>query len=332
MRQIHGDPPRDRAVLRAGVISLIAGTAIMGAKFSAWYLTGSSALLADAAESVVNVAAAALMTLSVVVAARPADADHPYGHGKAEFLSAAVEGTLILLAAAVIVVEGIRKLVVGVELEQVGTGMVIAGAAGIGNLLLGLYLVRVGRQARSSALEADGHHVLSDVWTTAGTVLALLAIRVTGFSILDPLVALLVGAHILRTGWKVMRQALGGLLDEADFELLEEMARHLESIRRPEWVEIHQLRAWSSGATGHVDLHLVLPRYFSVENAHKLADELEARVLEGLPGPGDVVVHIDPCLPSHCQSCAMKECPVRSKPLEEPLPLTVETLTRRGTV
>ena len=321
-----------RGAVRAGIVSLVAGTAILSAKFAAWAVTGSTAILADAAESVVNVVAAVLVTAGVVVAARPADADHPYGHGKVEFLSAAAEGGMILVAAILIVVQALRDLVSDPEVHRISAGILIAGGAGLGNLVLGLYLLRVGRRERSAALTADGVHVLTDVATTVGAIVALFAVQATGFAILDPLAALAIGAHILWAGWKVVRRAVGGLLDEADFDLLQSIASRLELARRSDWVEVHQLRAWSSGATTHLDLHLVVPRYLSVEDAHLLADDFEAKLLEEVPGPADAIVHIDPCTPRQCIACSVERCPVRSEPLKEPFAFTVQSLTRAGTI
>jgi cation diffusion facilitator family transporter len=321
-----------RIALRAAIISLVGGAAILGVKLLAWFLTGSTAVLADAAEQVVNVVASTMVVWSVAVASRPPDADHPYGHGKAEFLSAGVEGGMIFIAGTFILIEAIRQIVIGPHLQRVGTGILVSGVGGVANLALGLYLVRVGRRERSSAVEADGVHCLSDVWITVGSVAALVGVRFTGFVYLDPLVALAVSVHILRMGSKVVRRAMAGLLNEADFSLLESISGHLEKIRRPQWVEIHQLRTWSSSWVNHVDLHLTVPRYFSIAEAHWEADELEAELLQAVAGPGDVVVHIDPCLPDHCSGCTVSECPVRGEPLEERLAFSVEKLTRAGTI
>ncbi len=318
--------------LRAGIISLVGGAAILGVKLVAWFVTGSTAVLADAAEQAVNVVASMLVVFSVAIASRPPDADHPYGHGKAEFLSAAVEGGMIVVAGTFILIAAIRQIVIGPELHRVGMGILIAGVGGVANLVLGLYLVRVGRRERSSAVEADGVHCLSDVWITVGSVAALVGVRFSGWVYLDPLVAIAVSLHILRIGSKVVRRALAGLLDEADFHLLDWIAEHLERIRRPEWVEIHQLRTWSSGWVSHVDLHLTVPRYFSIAEAHQEADALEAEVLQAITGTGDVVVHIDPCLPNQCSGCTVSECPVRGEALEERLAFSVENLTRAGTI
>ncbi len=321
-----------KTAVRAGVISMVAGTLIMLAKFVAWAVTGSSAIFADAAESIVNVIAAAIATFSVAVAARPADADHPYGHGKAESLSAAVEGALIIVAATIIIVQSFREIIVGPSVQQIGFGLAVAGAAGLANLLLGLYLVGVGRREGSEAIGADGQHVMTDVVTTVGTLIALALVKLTGIQMLDPLAALAVAANILWTGSRVIRRALSSLLDEADFQLLERLAKRLESVRRSEWVEIHQLRAWASGSFQHLDFHLIVPRYLSIEEAHNLGDELEKHVIDLVGGDGEAVVHLDPCTPRHCCACTMSTCPIRSAPLETPFRFEVETLTERGII
>jgi len=321
-----------RTAVNAGIVSLVAGVAIMSAKFLAWWVTGSSAIFADAAESIVNVIAAAMATYSVIVSARPPDHDHPYGRGKAESVSAGVEGALILVAAAAIIVHAGSELIRGPELERLGVGILVAGGAGLGNLALALYLVRVGRRVRSEALVADGMHVLTDVVTTVGTIAALVVVKLTGIALFDPLVALLVAANILRTGWRVVRRALGKILDEADFELLSQISSHLEAERRPEWVEVHQLRSWSSGTLLHLDVHLMLPRYLSIEEGHRIGDEFEADVARILPERSEAVVHLDPCTPQQCSACAMAACPIRSEALDAPFRFTVETITRAGVI
>jgi cation diffusion facilitator family transporter len=321
-----------RPAVRAGVIALVAGLLIMAAKFAAWWVTGSSAIFADAAESIVNVIAAAVATYSVAVAARPPDQDHPYGHGKAESLSAAIEGTLILVAAAAIALRATTELVRGPELERLGLGIAVAGTAGVANLLLGLYLIHVGHRTGSEAISADGAHVLTDVVTTAGTVLALVAVQLTGIVLLDPLVALLVAANVLRTGWRVIRRALASLLDEADFELIARIGGRLEVERRPEWVEVHQLRTWSAGDRIHVDVHLTLPRYLSIEDGHRVADEFETVLKRSIEGKSEPIVHVDPCRDVQCSRCPVPSCPVRSAPLDTPFNFDATSITLPGRV
>jgi cation diffusion facilitator family transporter len=333
---MHGEPAPvssgSNAALRAGWISLVAGVAIMLAKFVAAAVTGSTAIFADAAESIVNVIAAAMATYSVAVAARPADEDHPYGHGKAETVSAAVEGALIVVAATVIALQAVLDIIEGPGVQQIGFGIAASGVAGLANLGLGVYLLRVGRRESSEAIEADGLHIMTDVVTTAGTIVALVLVQLTGWMLLDPIAALLVAANILRTGSRVIRQALRGLLDEADFSLLQQIGEHLAAVRRPEWVEIHQLRSWASGTFQHIDLHLIVPRYLSIEEAHRLGDQLEGHLVEFSGGAAESVVHLDPCTPRHCSACTMPSCPVRGTPLTTPFPFDVESLTRRGII
>jgi cation diffusion facilitator family transporter len=328
--QAHGAPIASS--LRAGVVSLVVGSSILALKLLAWLLTGSTALLADAAESVVNVFAAAILTYSLSVSARPPDANHPYGHGKAEALSALVEGALVMIAGLGIVAEAIRRIYLGPELQNLGLGIAVSAVAGLANLALGAYLLAQGRRHRSEALHADGVHVLTDTVTTAAGIAALLVVAGTGWPLLDPLVGLAVAGNVLWAGWRVIRRSLTGLLDEADFDLLVQLGEEFERHRVPEWCEIHQLRAWAAGSTQHVDLHLVVPRYLSLDAAHGVADHLEQVILSRIHEDGDAVIHIDPCRPVHCPRCTVDPCPVRSSPLEKPASFEVRSLTRPGVV
>ena len=323
-------PSRSVVALKAGLLSLAVGALILGVKLAAWLATGSSALLADALESIVNVVAAGMVAYTVMVAARPADRDHPYGHGKAEFLSAATEGALILLAATAIVAESVRKLIVGVALERPGAGVLLATLGAAGNLALGVYLVRTGRAIGSDAIEADGRHVLADVRTTAGSVGALLSAQLTGWLWLDPAVALVVAANIVRTGWQVVRRALAGLLDEADFDLIAEVGKVLERERRRDWIDIHELRTRRSGRFRHIDLHLVAPRYYTIDQAHAAAEDLEKALRPLVGEEGGVVVHVDPCRPWQCAGCEVEPCAVRSEAHDRHRAFDVPTLTRSG--
>lgn len=318
--------------VRAGLVSLVAGIAIFAAKLAAYLYTGSMALLADAVESTVNVVAAGVLTYSVAAARRPPDSSHPYGHGKAEPLSAMAEGALISGAALFIAVEAVRRILVGAPLEHTATGMVIAGAAGLANLTLGLYLLGVGYRERSEALRADGVHVLTDTITTAASIGALIAVGLTGAPWIDPVVALALGANLLWAGWVIVRRALMGLLDEADFDLLTRLAERLEAARRPEWCDIHQLRSRIAGDRQHLDLHLVVPRYLSMEDAHRIGDALELEIAKVSEGEADFVVHLDPCRPLHCAGCTMPDCPIRSTPLGKPAAFSVAHLTEAGPI
>lgn len=317
-----------RVRLRAGVLALVGGIAVLAAKLLAWRLTGSAAVLSDALESFVNVAAGALLLYSLWVSAQPADRNHPYGHGKVEFFSAGVEGTLIAVAALGIVFTAVRALILGPELRRLDTGLLLVSAATGVNALLGAYLIRVGRRQHSLALVADGRHLLTDVWTSVGVIFGLLLVRVTGVVVLDPLVALAVAVQILVTGWRLVRQAVGGLMDEADPGALGRMVEALREQREPHWIDAHSLRAWRSGPVEHVDLHLVVPRYFDVDRLHAIDQQIEDVLIGATGRPGEAIVHFDPCRPRHCGGCAVEPCPVRSAPLVAQRPITLDRATR----
>ena len=314
--------------LRAGKIAFAGSIAILGAKLAAWALTGSAAVLSDALESFVNVAAGAILLASLRFAAQPADRNHPYGHGKVEFFSAGVEATLIGVAALLICNEAVRAIRAGSQLRELDLGLILLSAATAGNLAIGAYLIRVGRRASSLALVADGRHLMTDVATSVGVLVGLFLVRVTGIALLDPLVALAVAGHILFVAFRLAREAVRGLMDEAEPDLLGEMVAALERDRKPWYIDSHSLRAWRSGAIEHVDLHLVVPRYYDADRLHDVADEVEGALLGASGRPGEAIVHFDPCRPRHCPGCAMEACPVRAAPFGVRRPLTLERATR----
>jgi cation diffusion facilitator family transporter len=316
------------ARLAAGRLALAVGALVFAGKVVAWIVTGSVAVFSDAMESIVNVVAALLLVWSLRMAAQPADRDHPYGHGKAEFLSAAVEGSLIVVAAVLIAIQAVRELVMGGVPERIDAGLALVAGASLLNGALGLHLVRVGRRTGSLALVADGRHVLTDVWTSGAVIAGLLAVEFTGRAWLDPAVALAVAANIVREGWRLVKPAVSGLMDEADVALLERLAGALEVERPPEWIDVHGLRAWRAGAELHADLHLVVPRYFDAERLHRLTEQIEARLQGAAAVPTEAVVHFDPCRPHECPRCAMPECPVRAAPFVARRPLTLGRATR----
>ena len=318
----------DNAARNAGRVSLVVGVALLGVKAAAAVASGSLAVWSDAAESLVNVAAALFLIFALRVAARPADADHPYGHGKVESFSAGAEGALIFLVALVVIVQAVRDLVAGPELRNLDAGLVLVLAAGFANGALGIYLLRVARECGSEALEADARHVQADAWTSAGVVAGLAAVRLTGWTALDPIVAVAVAVHLLRQGAKIVRRAADNLMDAASPKLLEQSARRLSEARADSWIDIHDLRAWRSGAALHADLHAVVPRYYNAEQLHDIHEKVKDALLADARA-GGAVVHFDPCRPSHCASCAMRECPVRGAAFVSRPPLTAASVAAR---
>jgi cation diffusion facilitator family transporter len=314
--------PRPHTAIAATAVAV--AIALLVVKFWAYALTGSQAIFSDALESIVNVVTGAIALGVVAYAGQPADRDHPFGHGKIEFFSAAFEGGLIFCAALVILWQAGEALVAGVTPRQLDLGLVLTGFAGVANGALGLFLVRYGRRHHSAALEADGHHLLSDWWTSVGVIVGLLAVRVTGFAWLDPLAAAIVALLLLRTGWRLVRRATGGLLDEEDPELLRQLVQVLGPRVRDGVIRLHHLRAIRSGHFRHISAHLVVPEFWTVERAHDTAEALAASVLAELPGEAHIDFHADPCERAYCAMCDLEACSVRQQPFAGVRPLTVE--------
>ena len=313
-----------RIRLRAGLISLTVAVLMLAAKYQAYRMTASTAVLSDALESIVNVVAAVFALGGLVFAGRPADRNHPYGHGKIEFFSAAFEGGLIAFASVVIVYEAVRILFAGSEVRQISTGVLIVLATGLVNLVLGWYLVRTGRGYNSLTLVADGKHVIADFWTSAGVVVGLLLVQLTGLAWLDPLVALLVALSLMWTGFKLVRHAAGGLLDEEDPILLSRVLNALQAYVGHGVIRVHHLRAIRSGRFHHLEAHLVVPEFWSVDKAHGVSEDVAARVIQDLGVEGEMVFHTDPCHRIYCATCDLEDCPIRREPFLGATPLTLE--------
>ncbi|MAF13123.1 cation transporter [Candidatus Poribacteria bacterium] len=313
-----------RARVRAIRLSVAVGVVMLATKVTAYYLTGSAAIASDAIESVVHVVATVFALYSVVKSTQPPDPLHPYGHGKIEFFSAGFEGGLIILAACAIVAQVARALASGAPPNRLGVGILLTLAAGTVNLVLGVYLVRAGRTTASVTVEADGRHVLTDSYTSLGVVVGLMLVRLTGWSVLDPLVAAAVALNILITGGRLVRQSVGGLMDEAEEDILAAILAVIHTTRAPEWIDIHHLRSWRSGDRRYVDLHLTVPRYWDIDRAHVAHRDVEAAVLEHIEAEGDVIVHMDPCNANCCCFCDVEACDVRSEPRRVDHPWTIE--------
>jgi cation diffusion facilitator family transporter len=328
MASLMPDDPAQAKRL-AACVSLAGGIGVLLLKLGGYFVSGSTAILSDALESWVNVTAAGLMLFSISLAARPADRTHPYGHGKAELFSAALEGALVTAAAVLIVLEAGRALWAGgPQLRALATGGSLVVAASALNAALAGYVISIGRRTRSLALVADGQHLLSDVLTSAGVLAGVFAARATGWLWVDPVIALGVAVYLLRTGMLVLRRAAAGLMDEADEATLGRIAEALEESRAPSWVDVHSLRAWRSGDVHHLDLHLVVPRFLTADQLHALGDELQTAALERAGLQGEAIVHFDPCRSRHCSGCPFEPCPVRARPFVKRERLSLERVLR----
>jgi len=297
---------------RAALISLFVGIGMFVAKISAYFITGSIAIFSDAAESVVHVAATSMALFSIILSSKPADETHLYGHGNVEYFSAGIEGMLIIIAAIIIIYEAVLNLISGSELQSLNTGVLFISGAGIINLVLGYYLVRTGKKTNSLTLVADGKHVLTDAVTSIGVIIGIILVIVTDYFLLDPLVAIIVALNIVYTGYKLIRESVGGLMLETDPAVLQKISDVLISLKKDYWIDLHELRYWKSGDTIFMDFHLVLPYYFTIEQSHKEEKRIDEELEKAFPG-SQIKIHFDYCNFNLCKYCGYKPCDVRKE-------------------
>jgi cation diffusion facilitator family transporter len=275
-------------------LSIVAAIATIGLKTFAWWLTGSVGLLSDALESLINLAAAILALYMLRLAATPPDEDYPYGFSKAEYLSAGAEGALIVLAAAGILFAAIPRLIEPRELDTPGLGLTLTVVASAINLAVALVLMRAGKANHSITLEADGQHLMTDVWTSAGVIVGVGAVYATGWLRLDPLVALAVAVHVVWTGIGLMRRSLSGLLDAAILPAdQQEITKLFAEYAKRYGMTFHALRTRRSGARRFITFHMLVPDRWTVSQAHHLSEEIEARIRSMVPN-ASISTHIEP--------------------------------------
>jgi len=275
-------------------LSLAIGFFMLVGKSYAYAITGSAAILSDAAESVVHVFAVGFASFSLWLSQRPPDVSHPYGHEKIGFFSAGIEGTLIVLAAAYIVYAAIEKWLAGLSLQNLSTGTFYVVGAALVNSVLGGYLVWKGKRTGSLILLANGKHVFTDVWTSVGVVGGLILTMVTGWLPFDPIVAILAAANIVWSGGQMIRRSVGGLMDEGDKELEGSISQVLNEETRLRGIAYHQLRYRNTGTSLWVEVHLLFPNNISLETAHNQASDLEAAMLKKLPVSLKITTHLEP--------------------------------------
>jgi len=281
------------SLTRFAWLSIAAALATMALKALAWWITGSVGLLSDAMESLVNLAGALMALAMLTVAARPPEEDHPHGHGKAEYFSAGVEGALIVVAAVAIAVAAVDRLLDPRPLEQVGIGLAVSVVASLVNLGVALVLLRAARAHRSATLQANAHHLLTDVWTSAGVLVGVIAVAFTGWLVLDPLIAIAVAVNIVVTGTRILRDSVAGLMDTALPASEQKMLRELLDGYAADGIEYHALRTRQAGARRFVSLHVLVPPEWSVQRGHDLLERIEADIRRALP-PVTVDTHLEP--------------------------------------
>jgi cation diffusion facilitator family transporter len=297
-------------------------------KFIAYYITHSVAILSDALESIVNVAAGFIGLYSLYVSAKPRDKDHPYGHGKAEFISAAIEGTMIGTAGLLILYKAIQHLNSPVALQKIDYGMLLVAATAVVNFIMGYVCLRVGKKNNSPALIASGRHLQTDTYSTIGVLAGLALLYITNFIWIDSAVAIIFGSIIVFTGYKIVRRSIAGIMDEADTALLKRFVSLLDANRKENWVDMHNLRVIKYGSVLHVDCHLTVPWYLNINEAHAEIDKLASLIRNEFGESLELFVHTDGCLYSQCSLCLKNDCPVRKHNFEKRIQWTLENISQ----
>ncbi|MBA4251727.1 MAG: hypothetical protein C0425_10430 [Chlorobiaceae bacterium] len=297
---------------KAAFLSLYVGLGMLVAKIGAYLLTGSAAIFSDAIESVVHIFATSMALFSIFVSSKPADDTHPYGHSNVEYFSAGIEGLLIFVAALGIIYYGINDLIWGKDLHQLDIGLIIISSAAAVNLGLGFYLIRAGKKYNSIALVANGKHVLTDSYTSFGVLIGVLLVFLTGINIIDPIFAILVGLNIIYTAVKLVRESVGGLMLEQDKELLENLVTKLNEMKKPYWIDLHELRFWKSGDKVFIDFHLILPYYFTIRESHEEETFITKELMEVHPN-AQLKIHFDYCIDELCKYCDYQDCNYRKE-------------------
>lgn len=294
----------------------------------AWYLTNSVAILTDALESIVNIAAGLIGVYSLFISAKPKDEDHPYGHGKAEFISAAVEGTLIIVAGVLIIYKATMSLIIPHKIQKLDYGIFLVAATALINFVSGTICLNIGRRNNSLALIASGKHLRTDTWSTLGIIVGLILLYLTELLWLDSAVAIIFSLFIIYTGYKIIRSSIAGIMDEADIELLNKLVALLNANRKENWIDLHNLRVIKYGGTLHIDCHLTVPWYLNVREAHDEIEALATLVQNEFGETVELFVHSDDCREFSCRICYKKDCLVRLNEFENRVEWTIANIIK----
>jgi len=295
---------------QAAALSIASNSFLIILKIVAGVITGSVSILAEAIHSLLDLLAAIIAFVAVRVSDKPPDERHPFGHGKVENISGVIEASLIFIAAGLIIYEAIKKIVTGVEVELLGLGICVMAVSMVVNMLVSRKLLKVSRATDSIALEADARHLTTDVWTSAGVLAGLVAVNLTGATILDPIIAILVALLIIKAAYDVLKKAFGGLIDTSLPKEEESSIKSCISHHGKSLVGFHKLRTRKSGSWRFIDLHLVMPKGTILDETHQVCDCLESELKEKFPRTS-ITIHVEPC-DMECGKCPMENCPQRT--------------------
>lgn len=308
----------------------IIGIILFLGKLLAWNLTNSDAVFSDAMESIVNIIAAFMGLYSLYLAAKPKDVEHPYGHGKVEFVTSGVEGALIIFAGVIIIVQSVNSLLQGNIPKQLDWGIWIIAATAVINYLMGHISYEKGLKENSLVLQSSGKHLKSDTFTTLGVVISLVLVHLTKIYWIDAVVALLFGGYIMIIGYKIIRKSLSGIMDEADLGMLQKLSEFLNENRRRQWIDVHNMRIQQHGSGLHIDAHLTLPWYYELRKAHNEMEDLYKLIGTNTDRMIEFNFHLDDCKPTSCEICELWECPVRQKPFVKKIEWNAKTIAQVG--
>lgn len=289
-------------------IVLTISVCVLILKFYAYVVTSSNSILTDALESIVNVLASSFALYSVIFALKPKDEDHPYGHGKIEFLSAGFEGGMILLAGVAMIIKGVSAFFTQEKIDHADLGAYFSAFAGLINLFLALYLKNQSKKTHSEVLRAEAEHLFSDAVSSVGLIIGLTLIYFTGVFWIDYVLTLLLGGYIAFSGLKLTRESVFNLLDKADYNKLNHIVSLLQEHRREKWIDMHNLRVLKYGSHLHVDCHITLPWYETLDQTHEEVDMVDKLVKANVESDIEFFIHADPCLPQSCSICVIKDC------------------------
>lgn len=293
---------------------LFIGFLLMAIKGFAYFITNSNAILTDALESLVNIAAGSFSLFSLYYAAQPSDENHPYGHGKVEFISGIIEGTLIVLAGISMVAKAIYNFYHPETIQSLDTGLALAFGAGAVNFIMGNMLEKRGLEKQSMTMKSEGAHLKSDGYTSFGMVAILGIVYITGLLWMDNVLAILMAFYISYMGYRILRQSIAGIMDESDLHVNEKAFAVLNAKREPQWIDFHEFRIIRYGRNLHIDCHLVLPFYYTIKEEHVEVKQIEKLLNEGLDQPAEIFIHTDPCSEDFCKQCKVENCAFRSHP------------------
>lgn len=322
--QINQIKSKQRLIL----VSFVASVVLTALKFYAYYLTSSNAILSDALESIINVIASGFAFYSIYLSSLPKDRNHPYGHGKIEFFSAGFEGALIVIASIFIFIEGAKRLLEPAPIENLEQGALFILVTIFVNFIIGVRLVKLGRETNSLALTADGKHLLSDSVSSLILIASVILILLTDFLWIDSVASMFFGLFLAYSGFKLVRKSVEGLMDATDEDLVKKVVDQLNANKKTEWIDVHNLRVQQYGSDLHVDCHLTLPYYWDLLKVHDEVHQFEEILKSVHCGETEIFVHTDPCIPECCKFCSILECPVRQEPFHEDLPWTVLNLVK----